>query len=377
MKILVTGAAGFIGFHLAKRFLERGDEVIGIDNLNDYYDVSLKESRLGQLQPYKNFTFYKIDISDRGMMEKLFRDHEFDRVVHMAAQAGVRYSLKNPHVYVQSNIVGFMNILEGCRHQWKERLASNVNKASNTSNVAGVGSVAGVAGGKDSPHLVFASSSSVYGLNSKLPFSTGDNVDHPISLYAATKKSTELMAHTYSHLYGMPTTGLRFFTVYGPWGRPDMALFKFTKAILNGEKIDVYNEGNMRRDFTYIDDIVEGVVRVSDRIPKPLESRVTNHESRVLDPGTSPTAPYRIYNIGNHSPVKLMDFIGALEKGLGKEAKKNFLPMQPGDVKATYADVDDLMRDVGFSPSTPVEDGIRRFVEWYNTFYSSKVKAQS
>jgi len=333
MRILVTGAAGFIGFHLAKRFLERGDEIIGIDNLNDYYDVNLKESRLGQLQPYRNFTFYKIDISDRTAMEKLFRDHKFERVVHLAAQAGVRYSLKNPHAYIQSNIVGFMNILECCRH------------ASTT-------------------HLVFASSSSVYGLNTKMPFSVHDNVDHPISLYAATKKSGELMAHTYSHLYGIPTTGLRFFTVYGPWGRPDMAYFKFTKAIEEGEPIDVYNEGDLERDFTYIDDIVEGVIRVTDRIPKP--------DARNKGPGSSPTAPFRIYNIGNHSPVKLMDFINTLEKALGKDAKKKLLPMQPGDVKATYADVDDLSGDVGFKPSTPIEKGIGRFVEWYRMYEGNR-----
>lgn len=329
MKILVTGAAGFIGFHLAKRFLERGDRVVGIDNLNDYYDVSLKESRLGQLQPHENFTLYKIDISDREAMEKLFSDQNFDRIVHMAAQAGVRYSLENPHAYVQSNVVGLMNILEGCRH----------SKVS---------------------HLVFASSSSVYGLNTKMPFSVRDNVDHPISLYAATKKSGELMAHTYSHLYGIPMTGLRFFTVYGPWGRPDMAYFKFTEAIEAGETIDVYNEGHMERDFTYIDDVVEGVVRVTDRIPQA--------GSKEAGPGTSSTAPYRIYNVGNHSPVKLMDFIGTLERALGKEAKKNFLPMQPGDVKATYADVGDLMEDVGFAPSTPIEEGIGKFVEWYKTY---------
>lgn len=368
MKVLVTGAAGFIGFYLAKRFLERGDEVIGIDNLNDYYDVSLKEARLGQLQPHKNFTFYKIDISDREAMEKLFKEHKFDRVLHMAAQAGVRYSLENPYAYVNTNLVGFLNVLEGCRHQWVERSASNASNGTNASNVAGLAGVSRIAGDR---HLIFASSSSVYGLNTKMPFSVHDNVDHPISLYAATKKAGELMAHTYSHLYGIPCTGLRFFTVYGPWGRPDMAYFKFTKTILAGEAIDVYNEGNMKRDFTYIDDVIEAVACVADRIPMPVDSQLTTHNSRILEPGSSPTAPYKIYNIGNHSPVQLLDFIGTLEKALGKEAKKNFLPMQPGDVPATYADVDGLMRDVDFSPSTPIEVGISSFVEWYKNFYGT------
>jgi len=333
MKILVTGAAGFIGYHLARRLLERGDEVVGIDNLNDYYDVSLKTTRLEQLLPQKDFTFVKADMADRVAIEQLFKVHEFDRVINLAAQAGVRYSLTNPYAYIDSNIVGFLNILEGCRHTKVK-------------------------------HLVFASSSSVYGINTKMPFSVHDNVDHPISLYAATKKSNELMAHTYSHLYGIPSTGLRFFTVYGPWGRPDMALFLFTKAILAGRPIDVYNEGNMRRDFTYIDDIVEGVVRVSDRIPESNPA----WSGASPDPGTSP-APYKIYNIGNHSPVNLMDFIAAIENALGREARKNFLPMQPGDVPATCADVDDLMRDVKFAPSTDIRDGVNNFIDWYKAYY--------
>ncbi|MFA4971029.1 MAG: NAD-dependent epimerase [bacterium] len=343
-KILVTGAAGFIGFHLAKRFAERGDDVLGIDNMSDYYDVTLKESRLGELSRLKNFRFIRMDIADRAAVEQLFAENPFDRVIHMAAQAGVRYSLTNPHVYAQSNIVGFLNILEACRRQWPS---------------------------PGSRHLVFASSSSVYGLNTKLPFSTSDNVDHPISLYAATKKADELMAHAYSHLYGIPCTGLRFFTVYGPFGRPDMALFKFTKAILEGHPIDVYNEGKMRRDFTYIDDIVEGVLRVSNRIPSPLvgEGRGEGGLSRDLDPGSSPSASYKIYNIGNHSPVELLEFIRVLEDCLGKKAKLNMLPMQPGDVPATYADVDDLMRDVDFAPRTPIKEGIKRFVEWYRGYY--------
>jgi UDP-glucuronate 4-epimerase len=391
MRILVTGAAGFIGFHLAKRFLDRGDLVVGIDNLNDYYDVSLKKARLAQLEPYDNFTFLKIDIADRDAMEKLFKNHEFDRVVHMAAQAGVRYSLKNPHAYVQSNLVGFLNVLECCRRQWSGN--EEAEKQRSTEAEKGLGGEVISASlplcFSASKHLVFASSSSVYGLNTKMPFSVRDNVDHPISLYAATKKGGELMAHAYSHLYGIPTTGLRFFTVYGPWGRPDMALFKFTRAILEGSPIDVYNEGKMRRDFTYIDDIVEGVVRVTDSIPSPLvgeacpersrrgqgegnpiDSRFTIHNSRTLDPGTSTCAPYRIYNIGNHSPIELMDFIRALEHALGKKAKMTLLPMQPGDVPATYADVDDLMRDVGFAPKTLIQDGIRKFIDWYISYYS-------
>jgi UDP-glucuronate 4-epimerase len=342
MRILVTGAAGFIGFHLAGYLCDRGDEVIGIDNLNDYYDVSLKEARLEQLKPLSNFEFIRLDVAEKSAVEALFRDHSFDRVIHLAAQAGVRYSLENPHAYIQSNVVGFMNVLEGCRHQWCGGAEFTV---------------------KDK-HLVYASSSSVYGLNASMPFSVHDNVDHPISLYAATKKSTELMAHTYSHLYGFPTTGLRFFTVYGPWGRPDMALFKFTKAILNDEPIDVYNEGYMRRDFTYIDDIVEGVVRVTDRI---AESNLS-WDAAAPDPGSSP-APYRIYNIGNNNPVRLMDFIRAVEAATGKKAKMNLLPMQKGDVEATYADVDDLQKDCGFAPSTPIESGIENFVEWYRRYF--------
>jgi UDP-glucuronate 4-epimerase len=337
MKILVTGAAGFIGSHLVKRFCAGGHDVIGIDDLNDYYDVSLKEARLAELEPLATFAFIKMDISERVEMEGLFEKHEFDRVIHMAAQAGVRYSLENPHAYIQANIVGFMNVLECCRYA----------KVS---------------------HLVYASSSSVYGSNTKLPFSVSDNVDHPISLYAATKKGGELMAHTYSHLYGLPTTGLRFFTVYGPWGRPDMALFKFTKAMLNGEPLNVYNEGKMKRDFTYIDDIVEGVVRVTDFIPTASDCHPerANGESKDL-PGS--VAPYRLYNIGNNSPVELMDFVRAVEKELGCEARINYLPMQPGDVPETYADVDDLMQDVGFKPSTTVQAGIHRFVEWYKSYY--------
>ncbi|UCG11170.1 MAG: NAD-dependent epimerase, partial [Deltaproteobacteria bacterium] len=303
MKILVTGAAGFIGFHLSRRLLETGHTVVGLDNLNTYYDVQLKEDRLEQLEPFNNFQFVRLDLSDRKGMEQIFSEHRFDRVANMAAQAGVRYSLENPHAYVDSNLVGFMNILEGCRH----------------------GHV---------PHLVFASSSSVYGLNTKMPFSVHHNVDHPISLYAVTKKSNELMAHTYSYLYNLPTTGLRFFTVYGPWGRPDMALFLFTQRILEGKSIQVFNHGKMERDFTYIDDIIEGVVRVMDKIPAPnLE-----WTGEAPDPGTSPS-PYRIYNIGNNNPVPLMDFIGAVELALGKKAEKDFLPLQPGDVPATYADV--------------------------------------
>ena len=333
MKILVTGAAGFIGFHVSKSLLERGDEVVGLDNLNDYYDVALKKARLRILEDYEEFTFTKCDLADRPAMDKLFREEKFERVVNLAAQAGVRYSLKNPHSYINSNIVGFLNILEGCRHNGVE-------------------------------HLVYASSSSVYGANTKMPFSVHHNVDHPISLYAASKKANELMAHTYSHLYGLPTTGLRFFTVYGPWGRPDMALFLFTKAILRGEPIKVFNYGNMQRDFTYIDDIVLGVVRVVDRIP----AGDPKWDGDDPDPGSS-YAPYRLYNIGNNQPVQLMKYIEVLEKTLGREAKKEFLPMQPGDVPRTYADVDDLIADVGFKPSTPIEVGVKRFVEWYREYY--------
>lgn len=332
-KILVTGAAGFIGFHLCQRLLTRGDQVIGLDNLNDYYDVSLKQSRLAKLQDQERFQFYRLDLQDRDAIAQLFAEQQFDKVVNLAAQAGVRYSLKNPHAYVDSNLVGFVNILEGCRH-------------------SGV------------KHLVFASSSSVYGANTRMPFSTHHNVDHPVSLYAATKKANELMAHTYSHLYGLPTTGLRFFTVYGPWGRPDMSLFLFTKAILSGQPIDVFNYGKMQRDFTYIDDIVEGVVRVIDHIPQGNP----NWSGDAPDPGSS-KAPYKIYNIGNNNPVELMHFIEVLESCLGKKAEKNLLPMQPGDVPTTYADVDDLARDVGFRPSTAIEVGIERFVSWYRAYY--------
>jgi UDP-glucuronate 4-epimerase len=334
MKVLVTGAAGFIGFHLSKKLLENGIEVVGLDNLNEYYDVLLKQDRLIQLRDYSNFSFLEIDLADRTGMENLFSTQKFEIVINLAAQAGVRYSLKNPHAYVDSNLVGFMNILEGCRHH-------------------------------EVKHLVYASSSSVYGANTKMPFSVHDNVDHPVSLYAATKKANELMAHTYSHLYGLPTTGLRFFTVYGPWYRPDMALFLFTKAILAGEPINVFNHGNMQRDFTYIDDIVEGVIRVMNKIP---ESNVAWNSDRP-DPGTS-KAPYRLYNIGNNSPVQLMHLIGVLEECLGQKAKKNILPMQPGDVVATYADVDDLTAAVGFKPSTPIETGVAKFVDWYREYYA-------
>lgn len=332
MTILVTGAAGFIGFYVTQRLLARGEQVIGIDNLNDYYDVRLKHARLAQIGDHLNFRFIQLDLADRAGMEALFQQHRPRRVVHLAAQAGVRYSLQNPHAYVDSNLVGFLNILEGCRHNEVE-------------------------------HLVYASSSSVYGLNAAMPYSVHHNVDHPISLYAATKKANELMAHSYSHLYRLPTTGLRFFTVYGPWGRPDMAYFKFTKAILEGKPIEVYNHGKMRRDFTYIDDIVEGVLRVLDRVPESNADWSGEHP----DPGSSPT-PYRIYNIGNHSPVELSRFIEALETALGRKAEKIMLPMQPGDVPATYADVDDLVRDTGFSPSTSIEDGLTRFAEWYRQY---------
>ncbi|MDB9317347.1 NAD-dependent epimerase [Nodularia spumigena] len=333
MKILVTGAAGFIGFHLSRRLLNRGEEVVGLDNLNNYYDVSLKQARLAQLQSQQLFTFAQLDLADQEGINNLFTTHQFDVVVNLAAQAGVRYSLQNPHAYINSNILGFTNILEGCRH-------SQVK------------------------HLVFASSSSVYGANTKTPFSIHDNVDHPISLYAASKKANELMAHTYSHLYGLPTTGLRFFTVYGPWGRPDMALFLFTKAILSGQPIDVFNYGKMKRDFTYIDDIIEGVVRVSDNIPQGNP----HWSGDKPDPGTS-KAPYKIYNIGNNNPVELLHFIQVIEDCLGMKAQKNMLPLQPGDVTMTYADVDDLIADVGFKPATPIEVGIRRFIDWYRNYY--------
>lgn len=334
MKILVTGSAGFIGFHLSQSLLTRGDEVVGLDNLNDYYDVSLKQNRLAQLKDKPGFSFYKLDLGDRPAIANFFTNHNFDVVVNLAAQAGVRYSLTNPHAYVDSNLVGFVNILEGCRH-------SRVK------------------------HLVFASSSSVYGANTKIPFSVHDNVDHPVSLYAASKKANELMAHTYSHLYSLPTTGLRFFSVYGPWGRPDMALFMFTKAILAGEPINVFNYGKMRRDFTYIDDIVEGVVRVIDKIPEPNPSWSGDNP----DPETS-QAPYKIYNIGNNQPVELLRFIEVLESCLGKTADKNMMPIQPGDVPVNYANVDDLENDVGFKPNTPIEVGIKHFVDWYCTYYN-------
>lgn len=333
VNLLVTGAAGFIGFHLAKALLERGDTVVGLDNLNDYYSVQLKRDRLDQLTSFAGFTFCQFDLSHRDRMEELFTENQFDVVVNLAAQAGVRYSLENPLAYIDSNLVGFVNVLEGCRR-------------------AGVG------------HLVYASSSSVYGANTKMPFSVHHNVDHPVSLYAASKKANELMAHTYSHLFDLPTTGLRFFTVYGPWGRPDMALFKFTEAILAGRPIDVYNHGRMQRDFTYVDDIVEGLMRVADRIPQGD----AQWSSDVPDPGSS-RAPYKIYNIGNHQPVELLYFIETLERCLGIEAQKNMLPIQPGDVPATYADVEDLRQDVGFRPNTPIEEGIARFVEWYREYH--------
>ena len=329
MKVLVTGAAGFIGFHLTLALLERDDKVVGIDNLNDYYDPALKQLRLDEIAKHSkcsNFEFIKADISDRTLMEQLFADNSFDVVVNLAAQAGVRYSLENPHAYVESNLVGFVNILEGCRN-------SKVR------------------------HLVYASSSSVYSMNVKQPFSTDDRVDYPISLYAATKKSNELMAHAYSHLYNIPTTGLRFFTVYGPYGRPDMAYYKFTKAILNGDPIDVYNNGIMKRDFTYIDDIVEGVVRVMDKTATPNENKYSTAKP-----------PYRIYNIGNNNPVTLTDFISAIEEACGVKANKNLLPMQPGDVPVTYAQVDKLINDVGFKPSTNIELGLSKFVNWFRSY---------
>lgn len=326
MKILVSGAAGFIGYHLVTALLDQNHEIIGLDNLNNYYDPSLKQDRLNVLSNhpnYQNFKFVKLDISNKTLMEELFQKNSFDIVINLAAQAGVRYSIKNPHAYIDSNIVGFANILEGCRH-------SKVK------------------------HLVYASSSSVYGMNHKQPFSTKDRVDYPISLYAATKKSNELMAYTYSHLYDLPTTGLRFFTVYGPYGRPDMAYYKFTQAILNGDPIDVYNKGEMKRDFTYIDDIVEGLKRIITRIPVAQSNKYTNSE-----------APYALYNIGNNTPVTLQNFISSIEVACSTKAKKNFLPMQPGDVPVTYADVDQLIESIGFKPSTSIEDGIKKFVDWY------------
>jgi len=333
MKILVTGAAGFIGFHLIKKLLARGDSVIGIDNLNDYYAVSLKRDRLAQLPSDSTFQFYQVDLADRGAIEAIFAEHRFDRVCHLGAQAGVRYSIENPRAYVESNIVGFMNILQGCREH-------------------------------EVPHLSYASSSSVYGANKKQPFSEKHNVDHPVSLYAASKKSNELMAHTYSHLFGLPTTGLRFFTVYGPWGRPDMAYFKFVKAILDDKAIDVYNNGDMSRDFTYIDDIVEGVIRATDKIAAPNP----DWSAENPDPSTS-YAPYRVYNIGNNAPVNLLEFIRVIEACLGREARKNFLPMQPGDVASTYADVSQLIDSTGFKPSTTLQEGIAKFVDWYRSYY--------
>ncbi|MBE0502867.1 MAG: NAD-dependent epimerase [Desulfuromonadales bacterium] len=332
-KILVTGAAGFIGYHTCVKLLASGYEVVGIDNLNDYYDVSLKEARLARLQGTRNFSFVRLDLADRAGIEGLFLSQKFDTVIHLAAQAGVRYSIQNPHAYIDSNLVGFINILEGCRHHQVQ-------------------------------HLTYASSSSVYGANTNLPFSIHDNVDHPLSLYAATKKANELMAHTYSNLYGLPTTGLRFFTVYGPWGRPDMALFLFTDAIIKGRPIDVFNHGQMQRDFTYIDDIVEGVVRVAAR---PAQSNP--HWSGATPDSGSSFAPWRVYNIGNHSPVELLHFIRTIEEKLGRKAQLNLLPLQPGDVPATCADVADLMRDVDFKPATPIEVGISRFIDWYREYY--------
>ena len=331
---LVTGAAGFIGYHVAAKLLDRGDRVVGIDNLNDYYSVQLKRDRLRQLEGRKGFEFQQLDIADDTNLQRLFSEAHPEVVIHLAAQAGVRYSLENPGAYVQSNLVGFANILEGCRHHRVK-------------------------------HLVYASSSSVYGANTKMPFSVHDNVDHPVSLYAASKKANELMAHTYSHLYRLPTTGLRFFTVYGPWGRPDMALFKFTEAIVAGRPIDVYNHGQMQRDFTYIDDIVEGVIRTADHIAEP--NSVWSGDQP--DPGTS-LAPYRLYNIGNNQPVELLTLIEVIEQSLGCKAEKNMLPIQPGDVPATYADVDDLIRDVGFQPKTPIEEGVRKFVDWYRSYHA-------
>lgn len=332
-RVLVTGAAGFIGYHLCHRLLTDGCQVTGIDNLNPYYDVGLKEARLARLKPFGSFRLHRVDLADRAGMEGIFSGAEFDVVVNLAAQAGVRYSLQNPHAYVDSNLVGFVNLLECCRHT-----------------------------GVD--HLVFASSSSVYGANTRMPFSVHHNVDHPVSLYAASKKANELMAHTYSHLFDLPCTGLRFFTVYGPWGRPDMALFLFTDAILHDRPIKVFNHGKMQRDFTYIDDIIEGVVRVMGKLPEPNP----DWRGDAPDPGTS-YARYRVYNIGNNQPVQLMRFISVIEEALGRTAQKELMPMQPGDVPATYADIDDLVEDVGFRPATPIETGVARFVEWYRSYY--------
>ncbi|QGN38801.1 NAD-dependent epimerase [Klebsiella oxytoca] len=334
MKFLVTGAAGFIGFHTCRRLMDAGHQVVGLDNMNDYYDVNLKQARLDLLQS-PLFSFHKIDLADREGIARLFAEEKFTRVIHLAAQAGVRYSLENPFAYADSNLIGYLNILEGCRHSKVE-------------------------------HLLYASSSSVYGLNRKMPFSTDDSVDHPVSLYAATKKANELMAHTYSHLYGIPTTGLRFFTVYGPWGRPDMALFKFTKAMLEGKSIDVYNYGKMKRDFTYIDDIVEAIVRMQDIIPQPNPEWTVETGS----PADS-SAPYRVYNIGNSSPVELMDYITALEEALGMVAEKNMMPIQPGDVLETSADTKPLYDMVGFRPQTTVRQGVKNFVDWYKAYYKA------
>ncbi len=338
MKILVTGAAGFIGFFTAKQLLERGETVVGLDNFNAYYDVSLKDARAAILEGHENFSMARISLEDRAAMEQLFEKEKFDKVVHLAAQAGVRYSIENPHSYIDSNIVGTLHILEGCRHN-------------------------------DIEHLVYASSSSVYGANTAMPFSIHQNVDHPLALYGATKKANELMAHTYSNLYGLPTTGLRFFTVYGPYGRPDMALFMFTKNIIEGKPIDVFNYGNHRRDFTYVDDIVEGVIRTMDHTATPNE----NWDAAQPDPGTS-RAPYRLYNIGNQQPVELMRYIEVIEECVGKKAEKNLLPMQPGDVPDTYADTEDLVADVGYQPSTPIETGVRKFVDWYLEYYDIELK---
>lgn len=332
MKFLVTGAAGFIGFHVSERLLQAGHQVVGLDNLNDYYDVNLKQARLDLLQS-PLFSFHRLDLADREGMSNLFSQEKFDRVIHLAAQAGVRYSIENPHVYADSNLIGHLNILEGCRH----------NKVQ---------------------HLLYASSSSVYGLNRKMPFSTDDSVDHPVSLYAATKKANELMTHTYSHLYGLPTTGLRFFTVYGPWGRPDMALFKFTKAMHEGKAIDVYNFGKMKRDFTYIDDIVEAIIRLQDKVPQADQDWAVETGS----PATS-SAPYRVYNIGNSSPVELLDYITALEEALGMEAEKNMMPIQPGDVLETSANTQPLYDLIGFKPQTSVKQGVKNFVDWYKVYY--------
>ena len=337
MKLLVTGAAGFIGYHTAKRLLERGDEVVGLDNLNEYYDVTLKQARLEQLERHENFRFVKLDLADRAGMEKLFAARKFERVIHLGAQAGVRYSLEHPFAYVDSNLVGTMAVLEGCRRNGVE-------------------------------HLVYASTSSVYGANTKMPFSVHQNVDHPLSLYAATKKANELMAHTYSSLYKLPVTGLRFFTVYGPFGRPDMALFLFTKNILAGKPIDVFNYGRHKRDFTYIDDIVEGVVRAADRVATPNPG----WSSDAPDPATS-NAPYRLYNIGNQKPVELMRYIEVLENCLGRKAEKNLLPLQVGDVPDTWADVEDLATDIGYRPSTPIEVGVKNFVDWYVDYYNVRL----